>query len=399
MLKTQLRHGVFLAPLHPVDEDANSVIHRDLELMEFLDRLGYDEAWIGEHHSGGFETISSPELFIAAAAERTRHIKFGKGVISLPYHQPLMVANRIIQLDHQTRGRVMFGFGPGLLVSDAEMLGIDPHTQRDRMAQALAVILRLLDGEVVTEKTDWFELRNAMVHLLPYSRPRPEIAVASAATPSGGKLAGKHNLSMLCVAATDPNGGYNVLDINWNFACETAKEHGNIMNRSKLRLMGPMHIAETREQARENVRWGLMKYIDYARTITPGRFGSFEGRDPVDVMLDSGHIVIGTPDDAVDVLKKLQAKQGEFGAFLHQAHDWANWENTKRSYELYMRYVVPHFNGSNANREESYDNWKQNSAAWSGKTSAAAKATLEKYGVSQGIEAARKTGMIGAKTG
>jgi limonene 1,2-monooxygenase len=399
MLKTQLRHGVFLAPLHPVDEDANSVIHRDLELMEFLDRLGYDEAWIGEHHSGGFETISSPELFIAAAAERTRHIKFGTGVISLPYHQPLMVANRIIQLDHQTRGRVMFGFGPGLLVSDAEMLGIDPHTQRDRMAQALAVILRLLDGEVVTEKTDWFELRNAMVHLLPYSRPRPEIAVASAATPSGGKLAGKHNLSMLCVAATDPNGGYNVLDINWNFACETAKEHGNIMNRSKLRLMGPMHIAETREQARENVRWGLMKYIDYARTITPGRFGSFEGRDPVDVMLDSGHIVIGTPDDAVDVLKKLQAKQGEFGAFLHQAHDWANWENTKRSYELYMRYVVPHFNGSNANREESYDDWKQNSAAWSGKTSAAAKATLEKYGVSQGIEAARKTGMIGAKAG
>jgi limonene 1,2-monooxygenase len=398
MLKTQLRHGVFVAPLHPVDEDANSVIHRDLELMEWLDKLGYDEAWIGEHHSGGFETISSPELFIAAAAERTRHIKFGTGVISLPYHNPLMVANRIIQLDHQTRGRVMFGFGPGLLVSDAEMLGIDPHTQRDRMAQALAVILRLLDGEVVTEKTDWYELKNAMVHLLPYSRPRPEIAVASAATPSGGKLAGKHNLSMLCVAATDPNGGYNVLDINWNFACETAKEHGNILSRSKLRLMGPMHIAETREQARENVRWGLMKYIDYARTITPGRFGNFEGRDPVDVMLDSGHIVIGTPDDAVDVLKKLQAKQGDFGAFLHQAHDWANWENTKRSYELYMRYVIPHFNGSNANREESYNNWKNNSAELSGKTSAAAKATLEKYGITpQGVEAARKTGMIGAK--
>jgi len=398
MLKTQLRHGVFLAPLHPVDEDANSVIHRDLELMEWLDKLGYDEAWIGEHHSGGFETISSPELFIAAAAERTRRIKFGTGVISLPYHNPLMVANRIIQLDHQTRGRAMFGFGPGLLVSDAEMLGIDPHTQRDRMAQALAVILRLLDGEAVTEKTDWYELNNATVHLLPYSRPRPEIAVASAATPSGGKLAGKHNLSMLCVAATDPNGGYNVLDINWNFACETAKEYGNILSRSKLRLMGPMHIAETREQARENVRWGLMKYIDYARTITPGRFGNFEGRDPVDVMLDSGHIVIGTPDDAVDVLKKLQAKQGDFGAFLHQAHDWANWENTKRSYELYMRYVIPHFNGSNANREESYNNWKHNSVELSGKTSAAAKATLEKFGISpQGVEAARKTGMIGAK--
>ena len=399
MSHSKLRHGVFLAPLHPVDEDANSVIHRDLELMEWLDKLGYDEAWIGEHHSGGWETIASPELFIAAAAERTKFIKFGTGVISLPYHQPLMVANRIIQLDHQTRGRVMFGFGPGLLVSDAQMLGIDPLTQRDRMAQSLSVILRLLAGERVTEKTEWYELRNAMAHLLPYTRPRPEIAVASAATPSGGKLAGKHNLIMLCVAATDPTGGYNVLDINWNFACETAKEHGHTMDRDKLRLMGPMHIAETRAQARENVRFGLMKYLDYARTLTPGRFGSFEGRDPVDVMLDSGHIVIGTPDDAVDVLKKLKAKQGEFGAFLQQGHDWANWENTKRSYELYIRYVAPHFNQSNMNRESSFDDWKEHSAEYSGKTSSAAKATLEKYGVGGVMEAARKTGMIGTKMG
>jgi limonene 1,2-monooxygenase len=399
MSNKKLRHGVFLAPLHPFDEDANSVIHRDLELMEWLDKLGYDEAWIGEHHSGGWETISSPELFIAAAAERTRHIKFGTGVISLPYHQPLMVANRIIQLDHQTRGRVMFGFGPGLLISDARMLGIDPLTQRDRMAQALGVILRLLDGERVTEKTDWYELNNAGVHLLPYTRPRPDIAVASAATPSGGKLAGKYDLIMLCVAATDPTGGYNVLDINWNFACETAKEYGNTLSRDKLRLMGPMHIAETREQARENVRFGLMKYLDYARTLTPGRFGNFEGRDPVDVVLDSGHIVIGTPDDAVAVLKRLQAKQGDFGAFLQQGHDWANWENTKRSYELYIRYVAPHFNQSSVSRKESFDEWKENSLEYSGQTSSAAKATLDKYGVGNVMEAARKTGMIGAKAG
>src|SRR5580704_9418703 len=154
MSTIQLRHGVFLAPLHPVDENPHLLMHRDLELMEWLDRLGFDEAWIGEHHSAGFETIASPELFIATAVERT-------GVISLPYHSPLMVANRVVQLDHQSRGRVMFGFGPGLLVSDAEMLGIDPNTQRDRMAQALDVILRLLNGETVTEKTDWYNLVNA----------------------------------------------------------------------------------------------------------------------------------------------------------------------------------------------------------------------------------------------
>jgi limonene 1,2-monooxygenase len=100
-------------------------------------------------------------LFIAAAVERTRNIRFGTGVISLPYHNPLTVANRVIQLDHQSRGRVMFGFGPGLLVTDAEMLGIDPNTSRDRMAQALDVVLRLLKGESVTEKTEWYNLKNA----------------------------------------------------------------------------------------------------------------------------------------------------------------------------------------------------------------------------------------------
>ena len=99
--------------------------------MQWLDYLGYDEAWIREHHSAGWETISSPEIFMAVAADRTRHIKLGTGVVSLPYHHPLMVANRMVQLDHMTHGRVMFGVGPGALPSDAYMMGIDPTTQRE----------------------------------------------------------------------------------------------------------------------------------------------------------------------------------------------------------------------------------------------------------------------------
>ena len=191
MTQIQLRHGVFLPPFHPMDENPAACMDRDLELMQWLDRLGFHEAWIGEHHSAGWETISSPELFIAVAAERTRSIRFGTGVISLPYHNPLMTANRIIQLDHHTRGRVMFGAGPGLLASDALMLGIDPNTQRDRMAEALDVILRFFRGEIVTEKTDWYTFVNARAHLRPYTRPHPEVAVVSAVTPSGGRLAGQ----------------------------------------------------------------------------------------------------------------------------------------------------------------------------------------------------------------
>ena len=242
MAELTLRGGVFLAPFHPTEDDPTLAIRRDLELVEWLDRLGYEEAWIGEHHSAGFEIISSPELFIAAAAEHTKRIKLGTGVVSLPYHNPLMVANRIIQLDHMTMGRVMFGAGPGLLASDAMMLGIEPMQQRDRMIESLDVILRLFRGETVSGKTEWYTLAGAKVHLLPYTKPYPEVCVASTVTPSGGRAAGKYDLGMLCVAATQAD-GFNALDVNWQVAKEIAAEHGRAMDPARLRLVGPMHIA------------------------------------------------------------------------------------------------------------------------------------------------------------
>ncbi len=263
----KLRNGIFLAPFHPVNEDPTLCIQRDMELIEHLDRLGYDEAWIGEHHSAGFEIIPSPELFIAAVAERTKRIKLGTGVVSLPYHNPLMTANRIIQLDHQTRGRVMFGVGPGLLPSDAFSMGIDPSTQRPRMVEAIEVILRLFKGERVTAKTDWFTLVDATCQLLPYTWPHPEIAVASSVTPSGGKLAGKHGFGMLCVAATQA-GGYDALAVNWEVANKVAAENGRAMNPEALRLVGPVHIAETREQAFENCKYGFEEWRGYFSGIS-----------------------------------------------------------------------------------------------------------------------------------
>ena len=136
-----LRFGVFLAPFHRVGDNPTLALARDLELVTALDALGYDEAWIGEHHSAGWELIAAPELIIAAAAEKTRHIKLGSGVTSLPYHHPFLVAQRWVQLDHMTRGRAMLGCGPGALTSDAYMLGIQPATQRPRMLQSMDAIM------------------------------------------------------------------------------------------------------------------------------------------------------------------------------------------------------------------------------------------------------------------
>jgi limonene 1,2-monooxygenase len=348
-----LRHGVFLAPFHSVRENPTLAFERDLQLCELLDELGFHEAWIGEHHSAGLETIDSPEMFIAAAAERTKHIRFGTGVVSLPYHHPLNVANRIIQLDHMTRGRVMFGAGPGLLASDALMMGIEPQDTRRRMDEGLDVILRLFRGEFVTEETDWYTMRDAHTHLRPYTQPYPEVCVASAVTPSGGRMAGKYDLGMLCVAAGE-GAGFDALATNWGVACEIAAEHGREMDRSRLRCVVNMHLAETREQAVENIRYGTEEFIRYFNNNQP-RFDVPEGADYVDWVLEHQIAVVGTPDDAIARIEKLYEKQGEFGAVLIQVTSWADWPALRRSFELYAQYVIPHFAGSNESRRRSYD--------------------------------------------
>ncbi|MCW2539995.1 MAG: luciferase-like protein [Frankiales bacterium] len=366
-----------MAPFHGMAENPTLTLERDLELIEFLDKLGFHEAWIGEHHSAGFETISSPEIFIAAAAERTKHIRLGTGVISLPYHNPLMVANRIIQLDHMTRGRVMFGVGPGLLASDALMLGIDPSVQRDRMAEGLDVILRLFQGEVVTEKTDWYTLSEAAVHLLPYTKPHPEVAVASAVTPSGGRLAGKYDLGMLCVAAGD-RAGFDALDVNWRIAQEIAADNGRVMDPSRLRLVVSMHLAETREEAERAVRFGLKGQVDYLNNNMPRIFVP-EGEDTTDWFIEQKLAVIGTPEDAIARIERLFEKQGEFGAVLLGANNWADWHETLRSYELYARYVIPHFDNSNAAREDSYKWVTKHQSELTGMRKAAAQKMIDRH--------------------
>ena len=383
----KLRNGIFLAPFHPLDEDPTLCIHRDLELIEHLDRLGYEEAWVGEHHSAGFEIIASPEVFIAAAAERTRSIKLGTGVVSLPYHSPLTTANRIIQLDHQTRGRVMCGVGPGLLPSDACQLGRDPSTQRDRMVEGLEVILKLFAGERVTHKSDWFNLDNAICQLRPYTWPHPEIAVASSMTPSGGKLAGRHGFGMLCVAATQA-GGYDALGVNWKIANDVAAENGRTMDPEKLRLVGPVHIAETKEEAMANVRYGYHKWAQYFANLSPLNINQDPNEDPLERGIREGTIVVGTPDDAIAQIRRLQAKQGEFGAFLQLAHNWANWDATKKSYELWQRHVTPVINNANVNRIDSYEDVRQHGARYMGAAVNAAMATLQKH---QAEEAAKQS--------
>ena len=380
----RLRFGIFLAPFHNLNENPTQALQRDMELLEHLDRLDYDEAWVGEHHSGGFEIIACPEMFIAAAAERTRHIRLGTGVVSLPYHHPFVLADRMVQLDHMTRGRAMFGMGPGALSSDAFKMGIDPADQRRRMNEAVDVIVRLMRGEEVTAETDWFTLRNARLQLPCYSRPTMEMAVAASRSPTGALAAGRHGLGMLSIGGTSDE-ALAAHAKNWGVYTEAARENGVAADRRKWRIVSLMHVAETREKARANVEFGLAAYARYFREVATFPIVPGDIEDPVNFLTESRMAVIGTPDDAIAHIERLLAGSGGFGGFLELAHNWADWAATKRSYELMARYVMPHFQNGTALRRASYDHAAANHETFAGAASAAVKREIDRY-------AAKKTG-------
>jgi limonene 1,2-monooxygenase len=348
---SRMRFGIFLAPFHsPAGQNPTAAFQRDLETIQQLDRLGYDEAWIGEHHSCGSEIIASPEIFIAHAAAQTRHIKLGTGVLSLPYHNPLWVADRAILLDHLTRGRFILGLGPGALPTDAAMIGIDPSEQRPALEEDVDVLMQLLrTDEPVTHKTARYELVNARCQLRPFTDPCFEVGIAAIASPSGPRIAGKHGLGLLSVGATMV-GDLDLLAMHWDVLEDRAAQHGQRADRGGWRLVGPMHIAETREQALRDVEYGIEAWFDYLQhTAAAPQFHPLGDtlQERIDWVNESGVGVIGTPDDAARKIGELYEQSGGgFGAYLMMAHEWARPDAIARHYELFANHVMPRFQGS-----------------------------------------------------
>ena len=344
-----LRFGAFLAPHHPIGENPTLQLQSDLEFVELLDGLGYEEFWCGEHHSTGWEIIASPELFLAAAAERTQRIMLGTGVVSLPYHHPFMVAQRMVQLDHQSRGRVIFGSGPGALPSDAHTLGIDPMALRDRQDEAMGIIRRLFtENERFSYDSEWFKLRDAKLQLKPLQEDM-EFAVASIVSPSGMTLAGKHRAGVLSIGSMTQD-GIRALPLQWSFAEESAAKHGNTVDRKNWRIVLNWHIAETRKEARKQAGAGLLRHNnEYSIGTLAGGEGTIY--DTPDEAVDGvafselSTAVIGTPDDLVERIREMMELTGGFGCVIGFVHDWANRENTRRSWDMVARYVIPQVNG------------------------------------------------------
>ena len=345
----RLRFGIFLAPFHAPGINPTLALQTDLELVQWLDRCGYDEAWFGEHHSAGSEISASPEIFIAVAAERTKHIRLGTGVVSLSYHNPLWVAERIVMLDHLTRGRVMLGVGPGSLPTDGAMIGLSQAQTRGLLEESLAIVMQLLTTEKpVTYRNDRWNLRDAQLHLRPYSNPLFDTVVAAVASPTGPKLAGRHGAGLLSIGATMA-AGFDALALHWNVLEEEARVHGHTVDRSKWRLVGMVHCAETMEQAYRDVEYGIEQWFQYFQSVAAFPQMVMPGanvREMIAFVNDSGFGAIGTPESCTTQINRLMAQSnGGFGAYLMLAHNWANPQATLKSYELIARHVMPIFQG------------------------------------------------------
>jgi limonene 1,2-monooxygenase len=364
MYPERLKFGAFLAPFHPLGEDPTLQFERDLQLVELLDQLNYDEFWVGEHHSLGWNSIGVPELLVAAAAERTRQIMLATGVITLPYHHPFMVATRAVHLDHLTRGRFILGVGAGSIPVDAHMLGREWSDMRRMFSDSLEAIVDLLHGgEPVTRKTPWFTLQDARLQLAPYRGGKVEIAAASVASPNSIRLAGQLGISTVSFGVSRPGHRPPDMKAQWRFAEEAAAEHGKSVDRRNWRITVPIYVGETRAEAIREVRagyerwayeyWGDLRGLDVS---IPG----VKRADAVEAGIESGSVIVGSVDDCVAGIRRMQEETGGFGTFLVYAQDWASPEFTRRSYDLLARYVAPHFTGSTRPLIESAQWYQEN---------------------------------------
>jgi limonene 1,2-monooxygenase len=344
-----MKFGIFLPPFHPPGQDPALAYERDLELIEWLDRLGYDEAFIGEHHSAGWEIIPSPEILMAVAAARTRRIMLGSGVVSIPYHHPFHVANRFAMLDQITRGRVILGCGPGALPGDAYMLGIDPATQRKRLIEGVKAIMSLFTAQRgVTIDGSWFKLNDAHLQVKPYQKPHMPIYVASLFSPSGMMAAGELGVGLLTLLGFVR--GFGELRDRWPIVEEAAAEHGNTVDRANWRLVLPFHLADSRREALADVREVGDRLISeyFAAPVRQGQQGQGGSIPslPLEQLAAEGGAIIGTPEDAIDKIRELQELSGGFGGFMNMAVDWTTRDKTLHSYELFARHVAPVFRDS-----------------------------------------------------
>ena len=356
-----MRFGFFMMPAHSVRDNPTLAFERDLQLIEYAESLGFEEFWVGEHHSGGWETIPAPDIFLAAAATRTKRIRLGTAVINLPYHHPFHVAERMAFLDHLSYGRVMLGCGPGVLGPDIQLFDLDPRELRPMMNESLDIILKLYREEgLVWHEGDYWQIKGMEVQIKPYQQPHLPVYTVSSGSGNSIRVAAERGLPVISGVFTLP--GDLPLGKQWESYEQIATEAGHGVSRDDWSLGNlPVYVAESNEQAFSDVAEGAMHELRSYPFKGGGKstYEAYPGQ-PVEeitfeqVVKQRGWI-IGDPDHCVRRIRALQEESGGFGALLMLTLEWASTEQWRRSLELFARYVMPQFKGSLRGLTGSYE--------------------------------------------
>jgi alkanesulfonate monooxygenase SsuD/methylene tetrahydromethanopterin reductase-like flavin-dependent oxidoreductase (luciferase family) len=354
-----MRYGYFMMPMHPPGSFLADTLDHDLWQIERLDQLGFHEAWIGEHFTAEWENIPSPEMFIAAALQRTKQIQLATGVTCLPNHNPFHLAHRIAQLDHMARGRFMWGVGSGGFPGDFEVVGIDPASgkQRQLTLDAVDTVLDLWKDPIpgTHQAHSWTftvpqpEMSIAKhVHVKPYQQPHPPIAVAGVSEKSDTlAIAGTRGWIPMSINFVP----VRVLKTHWQGYADAATEAGRTPNRADWRISRTIHVAETNELARKQALEGAVGR-DFTRYFIPlltlGRGLNGLKIDPsmpdseitAEYMVDNIFLV-GDPDTVAGKIRKLYGDVGGFGGVLALAAEWPDRSIWERSMTLLSTEVMP----------------------------------------------------------
>ena len=341
-----MKFSFFMMPLHHPSENPALAFDRDISLVHHADALDFDEFFIGEHHSGGWETMPAPEMALAKAAAHAHRIRLGTSVISLPFHHPFHVAERMAFLDHLTKGRAILGVGPCALVTDKKLFGMPDEKLYPMLAESTDIIVRLLESpDPIDYEGRFWKFRGMRLQLRSYQQPRMPLAIASSGNATSLDLAAKYGMMLLSPAGKNRKGAEQ-----WSQVEAAAAKHGVRVSRDNWRIATSVYLAESREQAWADVEANIARDMEYFFGIgLKAPYESYSGQPAHEITPRSGAYrrdwIIGTPDDAIVQIERMQAETGGFGGLMLTTHDWTSTEKLRRSLELFARYVIPHFRG------------------------------------------------------
>jgi len=356
-----MKFSIFMMPLHYPTENPSLAFDRDISLIHYAEELGFDEFFIGEHHSGGWETMPAPEMALAKASALAHRIRLGTSVISAPFHHPFHIAERMAFLDHLTRGRAILGVGPCALVTDKKLFGLPNEKLYSMLAESTDIIVRLLESpEPIDHEGRFWSFKQMRLQLRSYQQPRMPLAIASSGNEISLELAGKYGMLLLSPAGKNVRNN-QTKSAQWNKVEAIASQHGTATSRDNWRIATCIYLADSKEEAWRDVEASIKRDMEYFVSIgLKAPYEAYPGQPAHEITARSGadrrDWIIGTPDDAIAQIERMQAETGGFGGLMLTTHEWTSSEKIRRSMEMFARYVLPHFRGHTRGYQ---DEWRR----------------------------------------